>query len=186
MYLKLIFICLVGSVLAGIPFESTPTCSDTLDIATVFYPSCGGLSCNNYNATIHQHTVWYGYTFGECNPGKRCGAECEAFQHCGSKGYSLEEYNECYLNTVGECEEILDSFIYMPLNETHITLDYYSGPDCTGAINRYETEIGDCRIIKFGCGFVSIATVRVPDCPSDEPCPIVPDSSSANSISFIF
>jgi hypothetical protein len=169
---------------------TTPTCAVsgvTSDVAFVTYQDGPTTNCFSANHRIRGDSVWFGYKYGVCSQMIPCGFNCTLLEECGSKGLTMNEFNQCYSNVAG-CNIAQQYVIMSPLDDYHINGVTYTDAACTqytGSNNLTSTTVYDLDVCFSGfnqCGYTSFAWVRLNACPPPEP-----DTNSASTFdAFMF
>lgn len=167
--------------------STTPTCSNTVDVALVYYPVDPAQNCVASTNQLKSYSLWFGIIYGQCSHNIFCGTNCTGLEQCGSKGYTVNEYNQCYSSLYG-CGSISSSFKLEPYNATLAKATLYSGSECFGnSTGTTFITLNECQSSGSSCGYDSAAFVTVNNCPSSsstgEP---VPEVSSASALSVFF
>jgi hypothetical protein len=201
---KLIVICTLlyimtvygHSVVQRYPFpNNTPSCLATdvpnrSDVALVYYPTMPGSRCNDSSGKISSNSVWFGYRFGVCHQDSVCGLDCNCLASCGSKGYTMDEFNACYNATCHSCEPITNyvKITPDPYNPNgQIIANFYFDSACNnpkaGNSSSDYYRLNECNGDWFGCDYGTTMWTKL-DCSS--PSPSNPDTSSSSQLELFF
>lgn len=164
------------------PFPSTtPTClakdvPNRSDVALVYYPIGSPNTCADNGGQIKPNTIWFGFRFGVCHQNDICGLDCTCLANCGSKGYTIDEFNNCYKSSCGSCAPNTSYVRVVPDVDNQIIANFYTDSAClnpkpgNSSIDYF--QLNKCDGTWFGCDYGSTTWSRL-DCP---------DVSSGSSI----